>query len=277
MRWLCSALVGGDCWLAVDSDKPSNSPPSSPEEEEEEDESNKQHTRRESLRLQIATNLNVSVCKACRRTTGATGKWPHLEPVPLTWHRDEELDSVSMSVETQLGVGHGAVRHKAALHGEVRSLIPNQRPACVIPSDSGMEMITPFPVPTQSRLQDTTRAVILTKEKPSLPSDGHPDAVSNPGQLPHLALLARMSVKRLLLRQGESVGPTPRGSVNTCSVYIPGWFGSASWSSSPSSPTPAVASVASVASSAVRTLSSAGLVVLDSSTVDHRVDQRVNE
>lgn len=30
-------------------------------------------------------------------------------------------------------------------------------------------MITPFPVPTHSRLQDTTRAVILTNEKPNLP------------------------------------------------------------------------------------------------------------
>lgn len=36
-------------------------------------------------------------------------------------------------------------------------------------SDRGIEMMTPFPVPTQSRLQDTMRAVILTKEKPSLP------------------------------------------------------------------------------------------------------------
>lgn len=37
------------------------------------------------------------------------------------------------------------------------------------PSDKGMEMMTPFPVPTHRRLQDTTRAVILTKEKPSFP------------------------------------------------------------------------------------------------------------
>lgn len=36
MRWLCSAFVGADCWLAVGSDKPSNSPPSSPEEEDDE-------------------------------------------------------------------------------------------------------------------------------------------------------------------------------------------------------------------------------------------------
>lgn len=42
-------------------------------------------------------------------------------------------------------------------------------PVSAIPSDKGMEMMTPFPVPTHSRLQDTTRAVILTKEKPSLP------------------------------------------------------------------------------------------------------------
>ncbi len=36
-------------------------------------------------------------------------------------------------------------------------------------SDKGMEMMTPFPVPTHSRLQETIRAVILTKEKPSFP------------------------------------------------------------------------------------------------------------
>lgn len=29
--------------------------------------------------------------------------------------------------------------------------------------------MTPFPVPTHKRLQDTIRAVILTKEKPSFP------------------------------------------------------------------------------------------------------------
>lgn len=40
------------------------------------------------------------------------------------------------------------------------------------PSDKGMEMMTPFPVPTHRRLQDTTKAVILTKEKPSLPVPG---------------------------------------------------------------------------------------------------------
>jgi len=38
-----------------------------------------------------------------------------------------------------------------------------------LPSDNGMEMMTPFPVPTHSRLQETIRAVILTKEKPSFP------------------------------------------------------------------------------------------------------------
>lgn len=42
MRWLRSALVGADCWLAVGSDKPSNSPPSSPEEDD--NESDKQQT-----------------------------------------------------------------------------------------------------------------------------------------------------------------------------------------------------------------------------------------
>lgn len=39
----------------------------------------------------------------------------------------------------------------------------------LLPSERGMEMMTPFPVPTHSRLQDTMRAVILTKEKPSRP------------------------------------------------------------------------------------------------------------
>ena len=33
----------------------------------------------------------------------------------------------------------------------------------------GTLMITPFPVPSQSRVQDTRSAVIRTKEKPSLP------------------------------------------------------------------------------------------------------------
>ena len=33
----------------------------------------------------------------------------------------------------------------------------------------GIEMMTPLPVPTQRRLQDTMRAVILTNEKPSFP------------------------------------------------------------------------------------------------------------
>lgn len=36
-------------------------------------------------------------------------------------------------------------------------------------SVNGMEIMTPFPVPTHKRLQDTIRAVILTKEKPSFP------------------------------------------------------------------------------------------------------------
>lgn len=36
-------------------------------------------------------------------------------------------------------------------------------------SVNGMEMMTPFPVPTHKRLQDTISAVILTNENPSLP------------------------------------------------------------------------------------------------------------
>jgi hypothetical protein len=33
----------------------------------------------------------------------------------------------------------------------------------------GTEIITPFPVPIHSRLEETNKAVILTNEKPSLP------------------------------------------------------------------------------------------------------------
>lgn len=36
-------------------------------------------------------------------------------------------------------------------------------------SVNGIEMMTPFPVPTHKRLQDTIRAVILTNENPSFP------------------------------------------------------------------------------------------------------------
>lgn len=36
-------------------------------------------------------------------------------------------------------------------------------------------------------------------------ADGHPDAVADPGQLPHLALLAGVSVEGLLL-QGDRTG-----------------------------------------------------------------------
>lgn len=40
---------------------------------------------------------------------------------------------------------------------------------CHLLSVRGMEMTTPFPVPTQRRLPAMSRAVILTKEKPSFP------------------------------------------------------------------------------------------------------------
>lgn len=33
----------------------------------------------------------------------------------------------------------------------------------------GIEMMTPFPVPTHRRLHETIKAVILTNEKPSFP------------------------------------------------------------------------------------------------------------
>lgn len=39
-------------------------------------------------------------------------------------------------------------------------------------SVSGMEMTTPLPVPTQRRLPAMSRAVMRTKEKPSLPVPG---------------------------------------------------------------------------------------------------------
>ena len=36
-------------------------------------------------------------------------------------------------------------------------------------SDNGTEIMTPFPVPIHSRVQEINMAVILTKENPSLP------------------------------------------------------------------------------------------------------------
>ena len=36
-------------------------------------------------------------------------------------------------------------------------------------SESGTEIMTPLPVPIQSRLQETNRDVILTNENPSFP------------------------------------------------------------------------------------------------------------
>lgn len=41
----------------------------------------------------------------------------------LTWHSDKKLDSISMSVETKLGVGHGAVWHNVAWLGTVGTVI----------------------------------------------------------------------------------------------------------------------------------------------------------
>lgn len=41
----------------------------------------------------------------------------------LTWHGHKKLYSISMSMETQLGVCHGAVWHKAAWHGTVGTVI----------------------------------------------------------------------------------------------------------------------------------------------------------
>ena len=38
-----------------------------------------------------------------------------------------------------------------------------------LPSESGTEMITPFPVPIQRRLLEINMDVILTKENPSFP------------------------------------------------------------------------------------------------------------
>lgn len=48
--------------------------------------------------------------------------------------------------------------------------------------------------------------------------DGHPDAVSHPGQLAHLALFARMGVEGLLLtgRQIETVRHEKKAQLKTC-------------------------------------------------------------
>lgn len=78
--------------------------------------------------------------------------------------------SVYLCYYTALRKQKGMLRR--LLHGvNLSGLLMRYVCVCVnvIPSDSGMEMMTPFPVPTHSRLQDTTRAVILTNEKPSLP------------------------------------------------------------------------------------------------------------
>lgn len=50
--------------------------------------------------------------------------------------------------------------------------------------------------------------VSVKQAQSGIQSDGHPDAVSHPGQLPHLALFARMSVEGLLLRVTDADGVT---------------------------------------------------------------------
>lgn len=61
-------------------------------------------------------------------------------------------------------------------------------------SVNGMEMTTPLPVPTQRRLPAMSRAVIRTKEKPSLPvpgGKGEVGSVLSAGpSLPHQAQLS---------------------------------------------------------------------------------------
>lgn len=46
--------------------------------------------------------------------------------------------------------------------------------------------------------------VSVKQAQSGIQSDGHPDAVSHPGQLPYLALLARVSVEGLLLTGDRS-------------------------------------------------------------------------
>ena len=41
----------------------------------------------------------------------------------LTWHRDKELDSIPVSMEAELGLGHGAVRNDAAWRHRVRLVV----------------------------------------------------------------------------------------------------------------------------------------------------------
>lgn len=54
-------------------------------------------------------------------------------------------------------------------HGHLWQHHCPRRGTCHSLSVRGMEMTTPLPVPTQSRLPATSRAVMRTKEKPSLP------------------------------------------------------------------------------------------------------------
>lgn len=126
----------------------------------------------------------------------------------FTWNSSEEFDGVPVTVETQLSMSHGAVRHKGPSGHFVPTLVAvdshhtSRLVSCafgclagrcvtfqithchkpfhfyflkvcldyrLLLSVRGMEMMTPLPVPIHRRLQEMVSAVILTKEKPNLP------------------------------------------------------------------------------------------------------------
>lgn len=124
----------------------------------------------------------------------------------FTWDSSEKLDSISVPVETELSVSHGAIGNEGPCCHFVAAVVPVDAnyaswmvPRCLgdltgceghghaqrdqhlrrrrrlhfanvrsLPV-RGIEMMTPLPVPIHRRLHDTIREVILTKEKPSFP------------------------------------------------------------------------------------------------------------
>lgn len=48
----------------------------------------------------------------------------------LTWHGHKKLDSIPMSMETELGVGHGAVRHSVGRHAALRTAVGINTDSC---------------------------------------------------------------------------------------------------------------------------------------------------
>lgn len=48
----------------------------------------------------------------------------------LTWHGHKKLHSIPMSVETELGVGHGAVRHSVGRPAALRAAVGINTDSC---------------------------------------------------------------------------------------------------------------------------------------------------